>query len=108
MRTPLTVAGLTVVVAAAIALPAGAATNAPSINTLAEQECRKERQHDRADFRRDYGGLNATALRRCIADQKREARQDCREERREDSADYRRDYGSGASAFRRCVIDELR
>jgi hypothetical protein len=102
------IAGLVLLAAwAAIAGPAHAAQG-PAIDTLAEQECREERRFDRAEFRFDYGGTGAAALRRCIRDQKREARRDCREERREDAREYRVEYGTGKAAFNRCVQDELR
>jgi hypothetical protein len=91
---------------AAIALPAEA--KAQSVDSVAKQECREDRRQDPAEFRRDYGGTGAAALRRCVREEKREARRDCREERREDTAEYRAEYGTGKAAFRRCVIDELR
>ena len=82
---------------------------AKSVNALAKQECKQERRFDRAEFRRDYGGTNAAALRRCVAEQKREARADCHEDRREDRAEFRAEYGgTGSAAFTRCVKDELR
>jgi hypothetical protein len=91
---------------AAIALPAEA--KAQTVHSVAKQECRQDRQQDRAEFRRDYGGTDAAALRRCVREERREARRDCREERREDPAEYRAEYGTGKAAFKRCVIDELR
>jgi hypothetical protein len=91
---------------AAFAMPAEA--KAQSVHSVAKQECREDRREDPADFRRDYGGTGAAALRRCVREEKREARRDCREERREDPAEYRAEYGSGKAAFKRCVIDELR
>jgi hypothetical protein len=51
----------------------------------------------------------AAALRRCVAEEKREARADCEEDRREDRAEFRAEYGgTGKAAFTRCVKDELR
>jgi hypothetical protein len=91
---------------AAIALPSEA--KAQSVDSVAKQECREDRRQDPAEFRRDYGGTDAAALRRCVREEKREARRDCREERAEDPAEYRAEYGTGKAAFRRCVIDELR
>jgi hypothetical protein len=105
MRHPRLVAGL---VALAAGLTLAAPAHAASVDALAKAECRQERSTDRADFRRDYDGTGKAAFRRCVADQKREARRDCREERREDAAEYRARYGSGSGAFTRCVKDELR
>ena len=106
MKNRLLIAGLLVVaVCVAIAAPAGAAQ---TVDSLAKQECRDERRFDRADFQRDYGGTGAAAFRRCVSDQKREARRDCREDRREDAAEYRAEYGTGKAVFTRCVKDELR
>jgi hypothetical protein len=97
-----------VVLAAGGAIAPAAEARAQSVHSVAKQECREDRRQDRAEFRRDYGGTGAAALRRCVREEKREARRDCREERREDPAEYRAEYGSGKAAFRRCVIDELR
>jgi hypothetical protein len=117
MRNPLTIAGLVVLVAwAVMALPANASQGAPaasaaqgpSIDALAKQECREERRFERWEFRQDYGGTGDRAFRRCVREQKREARWDCREERMEDPAEYRYEYGTGTAAFQRCMIDELR
>lgn len=106
MRKLLAVAGLTAVVSwAAVAAPAGAQQE---VTAAAVQECQQERHFDRQEFRRDYGGTGAQALRRCVREELREARRECREERREDPAEYRRDYGRGDAAFARCVIDEIR
>jgi hypothetical protein len=91
---------------AAFALPAEA--KAQSVHSVAKQECREDRRQDRAEFDRDYGGTDTAALRRCVREEKREARRDCREERREDPAEYCAEYGTGKAASRRCVIDELR
>jgi hypothetical protein len=90
---------------AAAAAPASAQSR---VDSVAKQECRDERRFDTAEFRQDYGGTGPAALRRCVREEKREARWDCREERREDPAEYRREYGTGKAAFRRCMIDEIR
>jgi membrane protein DedA with SNARE-associated domain len=107
MRTRLIVAGLVVVLVAVAAVAAVAAPSKPaakSINALATQECKQDRREDRADFRRAYGGTGAAALRRCVAEEKREARADCEEDRREDRAEFRAEYGgTGKAAFTRCV-----
>ena len=108
MKNPLIVAGfILLAVTIAIAAPA-VARSAQGVDATAAQECREDRRTDRFEFRRDYGGTGAAALRRCEREEKREARRDCREDRREDAAEYRAEYGTGAAAFRRCVIDELR
>jgi hypothetical protein len=107
MRNPFTTAGL-VLLAAWLVPAAPASAQAQTVDSAARAECREEQRFDRAEFRQDYGGTGDRAFRRCVREQKREARRDCREERREDRAEYRREYGSGAAAFRRCVIDEIR
>ena len=60
---------------------------------------RQELRQDRADFRRDYGGVGAAALRRCVREERREARRDCREERREDAAEFRAEYEPARPRF---------
>ena len=111
MRTRLIVAGLVAVLVAVAAVAAVAAPGKPaakSVNALATEECKQDRNEDRAEFRRDYGGANA---RRCAARGRGEARAraDCEEDRREDRAEFRAEYGgTGTTAFNRCVKDELR
>ena len=111
MRTRLIVAGLVTVLVAVAAVTALAAPGKPAagLDAVAREECKQDRREERAEFRRDYGGTNAAALRRCVAEEKREARADCEEDRRKDRAEFRRDYGgTGSAAFTRCVKDELR
>jgi hypothetical protein len=84
------------------------AQSGSSVAEVARHECRQELRQDRADFQRDYGGVGAAALRRCVREERREARRACRQERREDAAEFRAEYGPGAAAFRRCLIDEIR
>lgn len=108
MRKLLLTAALAAVAATGLSTAPAFAKTA-TLDELAARECAEERREDRGEFRRDYGGTGAAAMRRCVRDQKADARRDCREELREERAEFVRDYGgTGAAALQRCVRDELR
>lgn len=107
MKKAITSAALTtVLVAAAMVLPAAA--SAGSVNNAARAYCNKERM-DRQDFIRDYGNAGKVGMQRCTRRETRLAKRECRAELRNDRSDYIRQFGgTDGRAFQRCRRYELR
>ena len=106
MKKSIAAALATIFAVGALAAVPSQAT-AAGVNGLAKQECKQERREEPREFQRQYGSGSA-AVKRCVTDQKRNARRSCKQDRREEPREFQREYGSGSGAMNRCIEDEVR